>query len=1095
MWYPVHVLYTESCSSVQGYVQVPRGLGTTPPPASRATLQGATRRSLSQKNTRGKPMDSSDSESSVCEVTTPPQKPPKHDRKTGQPFERHRAASINAILNRSTGTGGVGSEGVSLVRSVLGGKRVFSHWADVPASVLVAVGWEPRDEAERRRIYEGPAERRGFREYGGDWAVADDAHDPTYIAIGQDKDHKRLSLGVLGRFDRVGRKAHRFNVQHGHSHGTTSAFLCFPIESRISRRDNVELTEMKTEFGLHLLAFDGFSATLDSDPNDIDTMEMDEPTVQLGETGSVLPAAPVVVQPAVNASSSDELQFSFESVCSSAVPTGSKPRPFQTKAAKKIVDKPALYLVQAPPGCGKTEVTTAVIGTLIRKQHDTRASKQLPFVGFVVAPYIDHATQFYNRVSKVMLAQFGIGWRKLVELVADDSVPDISVLKRKFENGTRLFISTDASASLLLKLAEHVKEARTSRLLVVKDEAHYNSTKSSASTKLLHLVDSKSGDYGIACTATPDGDVMVLPELETGLEYTLEKAIKEGFCAPYRITFPLIADLETGLPVEAQQLASEDQIGIAALFVVGGMMHDGARRCIAYAADVAESKVAKGFLERACAFHGVGCVATVVVGDQHVCKTKDRESIYKAFQHDAVHEPARVDGEDGFKIILRFLVSVAILDQCVDLPKCDSTAILSPPTTAQDAKTAHRAIQRFGRAGRPGDGKVACHYVFTSLENPWIEKLFSVLNEHDPGYEKRIAVRGVNPVTSYTREATERAHTDIADLTARFGVGSKKGWKPSIEERIRILAHYFPDGPPAAAKTITVDEASLRPDGVDAFVDNVGNLWANFKNRFDTYSREYVKLMYETVKWAEAEMEKFRAKKEAKPAYKPSIEERIRILAHYSPAAPPPISKKVTVDDASLRPDGVDAFVDNVGNFWDKFKHRFDTYRPEQVKLLYETVKWAEAEMEKFRAKKEAKPAYKPSIDERIRILAHYFPDAPPTASKMVTVGEASLRPDGVDAFLDATGRFWDSFKECFDKRSPEHIKLLYETVKWAEEEMEKFRAKKKAKKEEEDTSEESVTEGSASTAPVLGSASKRSAPTASAPGKRPAKRGKTILV
>jgi hypothetical protein len=588
---------------------------------------------------------------------------------------------------------------------------------------------------------------------------------------------------------------------------------------------------------------------------------------------------------------------------------------------------------------------------------------------------------------------------------------------------------------------------------------------------------------------------MALPELETGLEYTLEKAIKEGFCAPYRITFPLIDDLEKGLPVEAQQLASEDQIGIAALFVVGGMMHDGARRCIAYAADVAESKVAKGFLERACAFHGVGCVATVVVGDQHVCKTKDRESIYKAFQHDAVHEPARVDGEDGFKIILRFLVSVAILDQCVDLPKCDSTAILSPPTTAQDAKSAHRAIQRFGRAGRPGDGKVACHYVFTSLENPWIEKLFSVLNEHDPGYERRLAVRGVNPVTSYTREATERAHTDIADLTARFGVGSKKGWKPSIEERIRILAHYFPAAPPGHRQTVTVDDASLRPDGVDAFVDNVGILWDTFKNRFDTYSTEHVKLMYETVEWAEAEMEKFRAKKEAKPAYKPSIDERIRILAHYFPDAPPGRSQTVTVDDASLRPDGVDAFVDNVGTLWANFKHRFDIYRPEQVKLVYETVKWAEEEMEKFRAKKKAKPAYQPSIEERIRILAHYFPDAPPPASKKVTVDEASLRPDGVDAFLDATGRFWDSFKECFDKRRPEHIKLLYETVKWAKVEMEKFHAKKKAKKKEEDTSEESVTEGSAATAPILGSASKRSAPTASAPGKRPAKRGKTIFV
>ena len=133
---------------------------------------------------------------------------------------------------------------------------VVHAWADAPASSLVDIDWEPRDAHERRRMYEGPADKRGWREYGGDKLVAR-ADVPGAIIIVQDKDHAVLGLGGnLYRFDRVGRKAHRHNRSLGLPEGTPSALLCYPNTTHITRRDQLNLDECKDEYGMYQLSFD-----------------------------------------------------------------------------------------------------------------------------------------------------------------------------------------------------------------------------------------------------------------------------------------------------------------------------------------------------------------------------------------------------------------------------------------------------------------------------------------------------------------------------------------------------------------------------------------------------------------------------------------------------------------------------------------------------------------------------------------------------------------------------------------------------------------------------------------------------------------------
>ena len=68
--------------------------------------------------------------------------------------------------------------------------------------------------------------------------------------------------------------------------------------------------------------------------------------------------------------------------------------------------------------------------------------------------------------------------------------------------------------------------------------------------------------------------------------------------------------------------------------------------------------------------------------------TLDRAARYREFQTGPTSEPAELNGEKGVRITLRFLVSVRILDMCVDLPECDAVGLLSPPTKHADVKSA-----------------------------------------------------------------------------------------------------------------------------------------------------------------------------------------------------------------------------------------------------------------------------------------------------------------------------------------------------------------------------------------------------------------------
>ena len=258
------------------------------------------------------------------------------------------------------------------------------------------------------------------------------------------------------------------------------------------------------------------------------------------------------------------------------------------------------------------------------------------------------------------------------------------------------------------------------------------------------------------------------------------------------------------------------------------MMNDGVRRCVAYARDTAEAKALKTFLGRACAFHGAECFVSVVTEE-----TKQREALYDAFQSGEtqvrrVQGPGRVD---LVKPVLHFLIGVQILDQCVDLPECDSIFLASPPTSSGDVKSAHRAIQRLGRATRPKPGKrSSVAYIFSDHDNPWLHQFFGVLSQFDPGCKQRVRVASSNPVTCFDPSTITAEYESLEALREKYDIGGarKDAFVEYKDAQIAEMARLVRLVHSKAVDPRTAKKAFM--PGISTKGLGLGYLWNNMKH-------------------------------------------------------------------------------------------------------------------------------------------------------------------------------------------------------------------------------------------------------------------------
>ena len=163
--------------------------------------------------------------------------------------------------------------------------------------------------------------------------------------------------------------------------------------------------------------------------------------------------------------------------------------------------------------------------------------------------------------------------------------------------------------------------------------------------------------------------------------YSMSSAIDEGRICDYKIFVPTLhIPKETGIDLlynEANLKDYDKELVIKARYVIKGMMEMGSRKCIIYLQSQNECREMTNIIKEQCKnYFAISNNCNYIISSDLKNERKDKLKSFIQF--------------DGYS----FLCSVDILNECIDIPKCDSIFIAYP------SKSKIRNIQRLCRANR-----------------------------------------------------------------------------------------------------------------------------------------------------------------------------------------------------------------------------------------------------------------------------------------------------------------------------------------------------------------------------------------------------------
>ncbi|KAG5183161.1 P-loop containing nucleoside triphosphate hydrolase protein [Tribonema minus] len=405
---------------------------------------------------------------------------------------------------------------------------------------------------------------------------------------------------------------------------------------------------------------------------------------------------------------------------SSAPPPPLQLRPYQQQALEALAAGWSGFgALIMPCGTGKT-ITFA--------NHARRYRRVI-----IISPLRVSARQNLDRVGDVL----GRAWPSLlVDADAGGATRDVNEVRRVWAEDRALVSSTYKSAMDVLRAAIFCAPLDKTTLVVV-DEAH------NASADLLAMLAGCA--RVLLCTATPtaalsddaggaggdgdgdgdgdgsdgsDGDGaqrLWRDSVATLFRYSFADAIGDKYICDYEIRLPLIEG-ERG-----------DEMGMQARFVLDGLLRTGARRIIVFCSSREECDAFTGTVRRV-AFEFHGLAADELWTGTITCdvSSRRREELLRQFQY-------------GDPAVTYVLAAVRILDEAVDIPRCDSVCILHP---SQDAGSWRRMIQRLCRAVRldPQNAQKVAR-AFLWLPDGDVPRCLRVLRDCDPEFLNKLRLQ------------------------------------------------------------------------------------------------------------------------------------------------------------------------------------------------------------------------------------------------------------------------------------------------------------------------------------------------------------------
>ena len=444
-------------------------------------------------------------------------------------------------------------------------------------------------------------------------------------------------------------------------------------------------------------------------------------------------------------------------------------------------------IISMPCGTGKTYTSY-----LIAQNY-----KQI----IIISPLKQFARQNLDRY-----VEYGYSNNALLISSDPDGTRDIDTIKTLIQSQEScLLSSTYDSADVIQQIVQY-----TNNLLIVVDEFH-NLSKSNVTEENDDMYKIINSDNKILfMSATPrvyeieeDGDSDFEKKTfgETIYNMSFTDAITNKYITDYRIWLPSIHEDSTELSNELTVYEIDATIKSKCMFLYSCLLNNGSRKCIVYCVDTVEMRLMMKCMQQLDEFYCLDIEMNEIVSST---TEKNRGIRLRNFAK-------------SNKVCLMF--SIRILDECIDMPTCDSIYI----TYSSQSKI--RTIQRLCRCIRTDKTnkfKIGNIYIWCDEYDKILETLGGI-KEYDVMFKDKIKINAIN---FYNKGDVKELGKDIK-LVEKYIIGIKEYKMISRKEKIEAIKKY-------------TDEHHKGPSTVDKD-DNIKRMGRWLNNQQSNYAKkEYI---------------------------------------------------------------------------------------------------------------------------------------------------------------------------------------------------------------------------------------------------------------
>jgi len=260
-----------------------------------------------------------------------------------------------------------------------------------------------------------------------------------------------------------------------------------------------------------------------------------------------------------------------------------------------------------------------------------------------------------------------------------------------------------------------------------------------------------------------DDEIDIFGDIVYNMTFT--EAIDMKYITDYQIWLPSIHEDNITLNKELSIYNIDSVVKSKCIFLFSCLLNNGSKKCIVYCQDTKEISLMREVISKLNEYFYLDYEMNQITS---VDSAKSRTEILKKF-------------EDSVKIQLLF--SVRILDECIDIPSCDSIYVTYP------TKSKIRTIQRLSRCiriNKKNPFKIGNIYIWCDEYDQILDTL-SGIKEYDLFFKDKIKINETN----FFGDSVKDGITIDVKLVEKFVMGIKEFKMTSWDEKLEWVKRYI----------------------------------------------------------------------------------------------------------------------------------------------------------------------------------------------------------------------------------------------------------------------------------------------------------------